>query len=120
MKIHINKKKIEKKGLFGGGKSWFVVDAHYELNDEEGLLLKENKNLLAMTAFDFPFRGPSGDPRGGQSPTVKNMTGDKDYPIGCVFTNGELQELENLINEGAKNLKAELYGGSLGSSTTEI
>ena len=120
MKIHIKKDKIEKKGLFGGGKSWFSVGAHYELNDEERRLLDKNKNLLGMTAFDFPFRGPSGDPSGEQSPTIKNMTGGKEYSIGCVFTNGELQALEDLINEGAKNLKAELFAGGAGSTSTEI
>ena len=120
MKIHIKKDKVEKKGLFGGGKSWFTVEARYELNDEEKQLLAKNKNVLSMPAFDFPFRGPSGDTEGNYSPTIKNMTGGKEYPLGCVFTNGELQEVEELINEGAKNLKAELYGGGLGSSTTEI
>jgi hypothetical protein len=120
MKIHIKKDKIEKKGFFGGGKSWFSVGAHYELNDEERRLLEKNKNVLGMTAFDFPFRGPNGDPAGSQSPTVKNMTGGKEYPIGCVFTNGELQALEDLINEGAKNLKAELFAGGAGSTSTEI
>ena len=120
MKIHIKKEKIEKKGLFGGGKSWFYVAAHYELNDEEKALLKGNRNLLEMIAFDFPFRGPNGDPSGGSSPTIKKMTGGEEFPIGCVFTNGELQELEALINQGAKDLKAELFGASLGSSSTEI
>lgn len=120
MKIHIKKDKIEKKGIFGGGKSWFNIDARYELNDEERHLLEKNKNVLEMIAFDFPFRGPSGDSRGGSSPTIKNMTGSKEYPLGCVFTNGEIQALEDLINEGARNLKAELFGGGLGSTTTEI
>ena len=127
MKIHINKNKIEKKGLFGGGKSWFTVDAYYELNSEERNLLNSNKNVLNMIAFDLPYRGPSGDTTGESSPTVKQLTDEKyvqkngeGYPIGCFFSNAELQEAEDIINEGAKNLKAELYGGSLGSSTTEI
>ena len=120
MRIHIKNDKIEKKGLFGGGKTWFSVGAYYELNDEERQLLAKNRNVLEMTAFDFPFRGPSGDSSGGSSPTVKNMTGSKEYPIGCVFTNSELQELEGLINEGARNLKAELFGGTPGTTTTEI
>ena len=120
MKIHINKDKVEKKGLFGGGKTWFTVHARYELNEEERQLLDKNKHVLEMIAFDFPFRGPSGDTRGESSPTVKNLTGPKEYIIGCVFSNGELQDLEEIITEGAKNLKAELFGGQLGRSSTEI
>ena len=120
MKIHINKEKVEKKGLFGGGKMWYVVSAHYELNDEEKQLLSQNKNLLTMTVFDFPYRGPSGDISGESSPTIKQLTNGKDYPIGCVFTVGELQELENIINEGAKIFKSNLVTDQLGSSVTEI
>jgi len=120
MKIHIKKDKVEKKGIFGGGKTWFTVDARYELSDEERLLLSKNKHVLEMNAFDFPFRGPSGSTDGNFSPTVKNLTGAKEYPIGCVFSNGELQELEQIITDGAKNLKAELTGGRLGTTSTEI
>ena|ERR1039458_1897376 len=120
MKVHIKKEKVEKKGLFSGGKFWFTVDACYELNEEEMNLLNQNKHVLNMIAFDFPFRGPSGDTTGEKSPTIKQLTSSKGYPIGCVFSNGELQELEEIINEGAKNFKAELLGGSLGTSTTEI
>jgi hypothetical protein len=120
MKIHIKKEKVEKKGFFGGSKSWFVVEAYYELNEDEKQLLAQNKNLLSIPAFDFPFRGPDGNPSGNQSPTIKNMTGTKVYPIGCLFTNGEVDDLEALINEGAKNLKAELNGSASGTSTTEI
>jgi len=58
MKIHIKKDKIEKKGLFGGGKSWFTVEARYELNDDEKRLLEQNKHVLEMIPFDFPYRGP--------------------------------------------------------------
>jgi hypothetical protein len=120
MKVHVNKEKIEKKGLFGGGKSWFVVSAQYELNDEERRLLDANRHVLEMVPFDFPFRGPSGDTTGESSPTVKQLVGAKPYPLGCVFSNGELQELEALVTDGAKDLKAELFGGQLGTSTIEI
>jgi hypothetical protein len=120
VKIHIKKDKIEKKGLFGGGKSWFAVEARYELSEEERHLLDKNRHVLNMIAFDFPYRGPSGNTANESSPTVKQLTGAKEYPLGCVFSNGELQELEAIVTEGAKSLKAELYGGQLGSSTTEI
>ncbi len=122
MKIHINKDKKESKGLFGLGstKTWFVVEAHYELNDEEKKLLNQNKHVLSLEAFDFPFRGLTGEITGENSPTIKQLTGGKPYPLGCVFSNGELQELEGIINEGAKNLKAEIYGGGQGTSITEI
>jgi hypothetical protein len=126
MKIHINKNKIEKKGFFGGGKSWVVIDAYYELNSEERNLLNGNKNVLNMTVFDLQFRGPDGIPSGESARSVKQLTNEKyvqkneGYPLGCFFSNGEIQGVEDLVNEGARNLKAELYGGSVGSTTTEI
>ena len=120
MKVHVKKEKIEKKSFFGAGKTWFSVGARYELNEEERQLLEKNKHVLGMTAFDFPFRGPSGDTNGESSPTIKQLTGPTEYPLGCVFSNGELQELEDLVTEGAKNLKAELYGGGLGTTSVEI
>jgi len=120
MKIHIKKDKIEKKGLFGGGKSWFTVEARYELNDDEKRLLEQNKHVLEMIPFDFPYRGPSGDTTNESSPKVKSLIGSKEYPLGCVFSNAELQDLEAIVTEGAKNLKAELYGGNLGTTSTEI
>lgn len=120
MKIHINKEKVEKKGLFGGGKMWYVVNAHYELNDEEKQLLNKNRNLLDMTVFDFPWRGPNGDTSGNSSPNIKQLTSGKDYPIGCVFSTGELQELEDIINEGARVFKSNLIPEQLGSSVKEI
>ena len=127
MKIHITKDKVEKKGLFGGGKSWFTVYAHYELNDEEKQLLNQNKNVLNLIAFDFPYRGPSGEVEPDTSPSIEQLTNEKSFKkdgkghiLGCVFTNGELLELENTINEGAKNFKSELFAGGQGSSVTEI
>lgn len=120
MNVHIKKDKVEKKGLFGGGKPWFTVEARYELTEEERRLLEQNGQLLVMTAFDFPYRGPSGNTSGESSPTIKNLAGPKEYPLGCVFTNAELQELEGIVTEGAKSLKAELFGGRLGSTSTEV
>jgi hypothetical protein len=120
MKIHIEKEKVEKKGFLGPGKTWFIVTARYELNDEEEQLLEKNKHVLKLTPFDFPFRGPDGDPKGNTTPTIKQLIGDKGFPLGCVFSNGELEEVENMVNQGAKNLKAELYGGGVGSTVTEI
>jgi hypothetical protein len=73
-----------------------------------------------MTAFDLPYRGPSGNTAGESSPTVQNLTGATEYPLGCFFTNGELQEVEAIVNAGAKSLKAELFAGGLGSTSTEI
>ena len=127
MKIHVNKEKVEKKGLFGGGKSWYIVYAHYELNDEETQRLNANKNILSMVAFDFPYRGPSGVIEPDTSPTVAKLTDRKDFVkdgkgciLGCVFTNGELLEAENIVNEGAKALKSELFAEGAGSSVKEI
>lgn len=120
MRVHVEKEKVEKKGIFGGGKSWFVVSARYELSDDERRALDANKHVLEMIPFDFPYRGPSGDTTGESSPTVKQLIGSKPYPLGCVFSNGELQEVEAPVTEGAKNLKAELQGGQLGTTTTEI
>ncbi|MEI8273988.1 MAG: hypothetical protein WCG08_15345 [Paludibacter sp.] len=126
MKIHINKEKKEQSGCFGGAKSWTIVSAYYELSSEERNLLNSNSNLLNMTVFNLQFRGPDGNPSGESSRTVKQLTNEKyvnesdGYPLGCFFTNGEIQEVEEMINAGAKNLKAELYGGSEGSTTTEI
>ncbi len=126
MKIHINKEKIEKKGFFGGGKSWTVISVFYELSSEERTLLYNNSNLLGMTVFDLSFRGPDGVPSGNSAPTVKQLTDEKylskgnGYPLGCFFTNGEILEVENIINEGAKNLKAELFIDTGGSTVKEI
>ncbi|MDP1728459.1 MAG: hypothetical protein Q8M15_16865 [Bacteroidota bacterium] len=129
MKIHIKKDKEESKGLFGLGqiKIWFTVHAHYELNDEEKQLLEKNKHVLKMVAFNFPFRGYDGKVWENNLPLVSTLVDEKHFKnkgeghvIGCVFSNGELQELEDLINQGAKNLKAELYGGSQGTSVNEI
>jgi hypothetical protein len=126
MKIHIIKDKKEKKSLFGGIKSWYTVNAYYELSDEERRLLNENRSILEMVLFTCPFRGPNGDIVVTQPQKVKQLVNEKyltdgeGYSLGCFFSNGEVQEVEDMINEGAKNLKAELYGGSLGTSTTEI
>lgn len=119
MKVHIEKEKVENKGCFGNGKTWFTIHARYELNEEEKQLLVKNKHVLDIYAFDYPFRGPDGVPS-GESPTFKKMIGEKDIIIGCVFSNAELEKVEGIINGGAKNLKAELYRSGTGSSTTEI
>ena len=130
MKIHINKNKKESKGCFGGGKSWTVINAYYELNSEERKLLNSNKNILNMTLFELQFYGPDGNPGSGDANrTVKQLTnekytqtnkGDEGYPLGCFLTNAEIEGVESRVNSGALKLKAELYGGSAGSSTTEI
>ena len=127
MKIHINKSPQESKGCFGGSKSWTIVDAYYELNSEERNLLNSNKNILNMKLFDLSFAGPDGIPSGESARTVKELTNEKyakegksGYPLGCFFTNGEIQAVENLVNSGARKLKEELYGGNLGATTTEI
>jgi hypothetical protein len=79
-----------------------------------------------MTAFDFPYRGPTGRPEDGTSPTVDKLTNPKDFRdgkgicLGCLFSNGEIQELENIVNDGAKALKSELFAGGEGSSVKEI
>ena len=77
MKIHINKEKVEKKGFFGKGKSWTIINAFYELNSEERTLLNSNKNLLGMTVFDLQFRGPDGVTSGDPARTVKQLTDEK-------------------------------------------
>jgi len=127
MKIHINKNKKESKGCFGPGKSWTVIDAYYELNSEERKLLNSNKNVLSMTLFELQFYGPDGNPGSGDAArTVKQLTNEKyvekneGYPLGCFLTNAEIEAVESRVNAGAQKLKAELYGGSAGSSTTEI
>lgn len=74
-----------------------------------------------MIAVDFPpDRGPNGNTEGEQFPSVKNMTGGKEYPLGCVFSKAEIQYLENFVMEMARNLKAELYAKGPGSSIKEI
>src|ERR1039458_1251371 len=120
MKIHIDNEKVEKKGFLGPGKTWFIVKARYELNDEEKQLLEKNKHVLKMIPIDFPYRGPDGKISDGNFPTVKQLISDSGTTLGCVFSNGEVEEVEGMINQGAKNLKGELYGGGGGSSVTEI
>lgn len=127
MKIHINKNKKESKGCFGGGKSWTVIDAYYELNTEERNLLNSNKNVLNMTLFELQFYWEDGKLGSGDAArTVKQLTNEKyvqkneGWPLGCFLTNEEIQAVEERVNAGAKKLKAELYGNSVGSSTTEI
>ena len=128
--LHINKELKEQKGCFGGGKSWTVIKAYYELNSDERNLLNKNKNLLNMTLFELQFYRPDGNPGSGDANrTAKQLTnekytqtnnGDEGYPLGCFLTNAEIAGVESRVNAGAKKLKAELYGGNEGSSTTEI
>lgn len=132
MKIHINKEKRESKGLFGFGqtKTWFTVEGHYELNDEEKQILNKNRDLLSYIAVDWPYTNPEGRADENSHATVQSMTDEKSFQkykghiFGCVFSYDQLSELENLINEGAKNLKSQLMtlkdGGGVGSSVTEI
>ena len=126
MKIHIKKDRVEKTGLFGGDKSYWNVHAHFELNDEEKRLLAKNRHVLKLIAVEYPFTRPDGKFRENMFPTVSMMIDERDFSkhggcnLGCVFTNGELAGLEEMINEAARALKSELYGGESGKSVNEI
>ena len=125
MKIHVKKDRTEKTGLFGGDKSYYTVIAHFELNDEEKRLLSKNRHVLKLIAVEFPYTAPNGK-YSEYYPTVENMIDERSfakqvgYNLGCVFTNAELQELEDMINQAARSIKAELYGGETGKSVYEI
>jgi hypothetical protein len=83
-----------------------------------------------MTLFELKFYGPDGNPGSEDADrTVKQLTdekytrtnnGNEGYPLGCFLTNTEIQAVEARVNAGALKLKEELYGGSRGSSVTEI
>ena len=121
MKVYIDKKKTEKGGFLSKRRSWFEVTVRYELNDEEEQLLKKNKHVLNLTVFDFPWRGPDGNTDGFESPTVKKLIRPKGEDLGCAFSVGEVEQIEQMVNEGAKKLKGELYsGGGIGTTVTEI
>lgn len=79
-----------------------------------------------MTVFDFSWRRPDGVIKDDISLTIAKLVDEKSFTkyggcsIGCVFTNGELLELENMINEEARILKNNLLPDQLGSSVKEI
>jgi hypothetical protein len=124
MKLHLTKKEVAEKsgftqliGLSKPTQSW-LVQAFYELNDEERAILERYPEVKKIQVFEYTREGLD------LSPTVEAFTSPKFAAKGgrsfTVYSVQDLQRIEEEITEGAKKLKHHLYSlvDASGSSST--